>query len=122
MNGKQIRSGIATLALLFSLAGVAHGAENPRVITGEHWQQSSQEQKRAFLIGVFNVVGLEEAAQGRSPGASAVTVLDRGLKGLTVTDVVQRIDRYYAEDPERRSDPVIRVLYFGLAKPRAEAK
>jgi hypothetical protein len=124
MISKQIK--VLFAAACLSLAGWgsagADTSTEPRVVTGTQWQGSSEQQKRAFLMGAYTVIGLEKVVQGSTNDNSAIPVLERGLKGLTVTEVMERLNGYYAGNPDRLSEPVIKVIYFELAKPRAEAK
>ena len=48
--------------MLFAVLGAtAWAAEDLVIVNGEHWTDSSLEQKRAYLFGVGNVLEIEQA-------------------------------------------------------------
>jgi hypothetical protein len=125
MISKQIKTTCAAACLALSLAGWSSANAEFVVVTGEHWQNSAEEQKRAFLLGAATIIEVEKEMQGSTPPAddeSAIPVLVRGLSPLTLTEIMERLDQYYASNPDKLSVPVIRVVYFEMAKPRAEAR
>ena len=97
----------------------ARAAEIP-LVTGEHWTKSNEQQKRAYLIGIANVVQVE-AAYGRtspaSDGQSVVPRLNKGLDGQTLDSVREALDKWYAANPSRQQRPVIETLWFELVVP-----
>jgi len=96
-------------------------AEDMAFVTGEHWMNSSLEQKRAFIFGIGNVLELEEAMAGNEyesmRGRSIVPVLLEGLSGTSVESIVTHLDKFYADHPDQTNRPVIGVLYLELALP-----
>ncbi len=125
MISKQIKAACAVACLALSLVGWSSANAEFMVVTGKHWQNGTEEQKQAFLLGAATIIELEKEMQGSNPPAdadSAVPVLVRGLSPLTLTQIKEKLDQYYASNPDKQSVPVIRVIYFEMAKPRAEAK
>ena len=115
---------LAACLNLLLLAGVAY-ADEVAMVTGEHWVKSSDEQKKAYLIGVANVLQIEQAYQASSPPTDAQSLVPRwakGLKGQTLDSVRERLNRWYAAHPDQLKRPVLETIWFeivvpGLSKP-----
>jgi hypothetical protein len=110
------------LPVLLAVFGTtALGAEDLTIINGEHWTDSSLEQKRAFLFGVGNVLEIEEAMAGDDfdalRGRSIIPVLLEGLSGTSIETIVKQLDKFYADHAEQLDRPVIEVLYLEMALP-----
>lgn len=92
------------------------------IVTGEHWSPASLEQKRAYLFGVGNVLEVEQAMAGEQYAnmheRSLVPVLLEGLSGMSISDMVVQIDKYYADHPDQINRPVLEVMYLEMALPR----
>jgi hypothetical protein len=104
------------LAIVF---GGARAQEVP-LITGEHWAKSSEQLKKAYLIGIANVLQVETAYAGSNlppDTQSVVPRLARGLKGHTLDSVRDGLDRWYAAHPDRLQRPVIETIWFELVVP-----
>ena len=100
-------------------AGVARADEIP-LVTGELWTKSSMEMKKAYLVGIANVVQVETAYAGTTPPSDAQSFLPRlvkGLKGQTLDTVRDALDAWYAAHPDRLQRPVIETIWFELAVP-----
>ena len=118
MIGKHIKSACAAACLALSLVGWTSANAEFVVVTGHHWQNSTEQQKKAFLLGAATIIELEKELQGSNPPEdhqSAVPALVRGLSPFTLTEVMMQLDDYYASNPDKQSEPVIRVIYFELA-------
>ena len=116
----QLRA--AAMAACMSLAiawGSAYAQEIP-VVTGEHWTQSSDQVKKAYLVGIANAVQVESAYQGANPlsdAQSTVPRLVKGLKGQTLDGVRTGLDAYYAKNPDKLQRPVIETIWFEMVVP-----
>ena len=116
---------VAACAGWLLLTGTANADEVP-MVTGEHWVKSSDELKKAYLIGVANVLQVEQAYEGTSPPTDAQSVVPRmakGLKGQTLDSVRERVTRWYAAHPDQIKRPVLETIWFeivvpGLSNPR----
>lgn len=102
----------------------ARGDEVP-LVTGEHWTKSSEQVKKAYLIGIANVLQIEAAYQGSSPPTDAQSLVPTaavGLKGQTLDSVRNAVDAYYAAHPEDLARPVFEVIWRDVVVPgRAKA-
>ena len=105
-----------TLAVVF---GSARAQEVP-LATGEHWMKSSEEMKKAYLIGIANIVYIELAYEGAKQAPDAQSILPRmvkGLKGQTLDTVRDALNRWYIAHPEQMERPVIETLWFEIVVP-----
>lgn len=101
--------------VFFIINASAWSADDLEIINGGHWVTSSMEQKRAFLFGVGNVLEIEQAMSGDKyealRGHSIVPVLLEGLSGIAIAELVMKLDKYYAKQPQNENKAVIEVLY-----------
>jgi len=110
---------LAACACLLLLTGVAAADEVP-MVTGEHWVKSSDDLKKAYLVGVVNVLQVEHAYEVASPPADAQSLVPRlakGLKGQTLDSVRERLNRWYAAHPDRLQRPVLETIWFEIVVP-----
>jgi hypothetical protein len=109
----------AACLILAALAGSAHADEVP-LVTGEHWIKSSDELKKAYLVGIANVVQVETAFNATNPPPDAQSILPRmvkGLKGETLDTVRERLNTWYATHPDQVRRPVIETVWFEIVVP-----
>jgi hypothetical protein len=110
----------AIVAVCMAMAcGFARADEIP-LVTGEHWVKSSEQAKKAYLVGIANIVQLEMAYAAANPPPDAQSVLPRmvkGLKGQTLDSVREALDRFYSANPNRLQQPVIETIWFELVVP-----
>ena len=109
---------VACMTLLMTW-GSARADEVP-LITGEHWSKSSEQLKKAYLIGIANVVQVETAYFGANPPSDAQSFVPRfasGLKGHTLDSVRDGLDKWYAGHPDQLQRPVIETIWFEMVVP-----
>ncbi len=95
-------------------------ADEVPLVTGEHWTKSSEDVKKAYLVGIANVLQVETAFEGSNPPPDAQSIVPRfvkGLKGQTLDTVREGLDRWYAAHPDRIQRPVIETIWFELVIP-----
>lgn len=112
----------ACLALAMT-CGSAGAAEVP-LVDGTHWTKSSDDVKKAYLVGLANAVQIEVAYNADSPlpeKNSFSPRLAQGLKGHTLATVQEALDKWYAANPGRLQRPVIETIWFELALPGLKA-
>lgn len=108
----------ACMALLLT-CGSAGAAEVP-LVDGTHWVSSSDEVKRAYLIGLSNVVQVEAAYYADNPSVSESGFsprVARGIKGRTLAGVLETLDKWYAAHPGQLQRPVVETLWFEMVVP-----
>jgi hypothetical protein len=116
----QLRTLMFSACMMLALVSGAVRADEVPLITGEHWTKSSEEMKKAYLVGIANVVQVEVAYQGATPPPDTQSVLPRmvkGLKGHTLDSVREALNSWYAAHPDRLQRPVIETIWFELVVP-----
>lgn len=114
---------MAWMALMLG-SSVARADEIP-LITGKQWTESSDQMKKAYLVGIANVVQVDIAYHaGNAPPdtASIVPRFARGLKGHSLDTVRQGLDRWYAAHPDQLQRPVIETIWFEMVVPGLAGK
>lgn len=114
---------LVACATLTLAAGVARADEIP-LVTGEHWTKSTEQVKKAYLVGIANAFQLEAAYEAGNPPTDAQSIVPRvtrGMRGQTLDGVREGLDAWYAKNPDRIGRPVIETIWFefvvpGLAK------
>jgi len=116
----QSRLLLLAMSMLLAVAsGTARAQEIP-LVTGEHWMKSSDEMKKAYLVGVANIVHVQLAYEGATPASDAQSILPRmvkGLKGQTLDSVRDGLTKWYAQHPNQMQRPVIETLWFEMVVP-----
>jgi hypothetical protein len=116
----QSRTAIFLAYLVLALTWSHAGAADIPVITGEHWTTSSEEMKKAYLVGIANLLQIETAYQAESPPTDAQSIVPRlvkGLQGQTLDSVREGLNRWYAGNPDQLQRPVIETVWFEMAVP-----
>jgi hypothetical protein len=120
MNTRPWRALVALAFLALSVASFGARAQEVAIVTGEHWTKSGNDLKKAYLLGIANLVQVELAYLGNAqvPDAQSFTPrLARGLRGETIDSVRDKIDAWYAANPTRMSRPVIDVVWGEIVVP-----
>ena len=110
---------LAACVMLAVVSGSARAQEVP-VVTGDHWTQSTDQVKKAYLLGIANVIQVEAAFEGTNPPPdtqSLVPRLTRGMKGQTLDSVREGLDKWYAANPGKLQRPVIETIWFEFVVP-----
>ena len=121
MKMKQtLRTTMFVASMAFATAwGVAHAQEVP-MVTGEHWTTSTEAAKKAYLVGVANLVQVETAFYAANPPSDTQNFVPRfakGLQGQTLDSVREGLNRWYAANPGKLQRPVIETIWFEMAVP-----
>lgn len=77
---------------------------------GRHWAQISQDAKVGYVFGMGNLADFEVGARSaRKPPCISQAFVGE-LKRYTVIQIVQEVDQYYQQHPDKKSTPVIEVV------------
>ena len=117
---QTLRMAVVAAGLALAASSGAARAQEVPIVTGEHWTTSSETVKKAYLVGLANVMQVETAYFGSNPPSDAqsfVPRMVRGLKGQTLDGVRQKLDEWYAANPGRLQRPVIETIWFEMAVP-----
>ena len=110
---------LSALVALVVASGAVRAQEIP-VITGEHWTKSTDQVKKAYLVGIANFIQVEVAYEGTSPPTDAQSVVPRfvrGMKGQSLDSVREGLDKWYASNPDKLQRPVIETIWFEMVVP-----
>ena len=121
MHRKSLRLllGGLVLALFMAVPALAADYEIP-VVNGEHWTKSSPQERKSFLIGAATIIELEQEVQGDNPPKkTTIPVWCKGLSAYNFDEMVAAIDKWYAANPDKLARPVVEVMWYELAKPKA---
>lgn len=110
----------AGVAMIMAMTcGNAVAADIP-LVDGTHWVKSTEEVKKAYLVGVSNVIQLEVAYQADSPipeGRSLAPRAAKGMTGQTLSGVLESLDKWYGAHPEQLQRPVLETIWFEMVVP-----
>jgi len=119
---KNLRMGMLVLVACMTLAAgsrIALADEVP-MITGEQWVKSSEQIKKVYLIGIANAYQVEAAYYGSKPPSdeqSLIPRFGRGLKGQSLDSVRERLNQWYAANPDRVNRPILETIWFEMVVP-----
>ena len=103
---------------------MAAAVPEPELLTGDVWQRMSADAKVAYILGLGNLVEYERHQLVESPPAASKSFLPhlaRGLSGISVNEVVSRVDAYYATHPDQLNRPVVDTIFQAIVLPRLKA-
>lgn len=109
--------------LVLAMTGSATAAEVP-LVDGTHWTKSTDDVKKAYLVGLANMVQLEVAYNANDPlpeKNSFSPRLAKGLTGQTLATVQEALDKWYSANPGKLQRPVIETIWFEIALPDLKA-
>ncbi|ADG20147.1 hypothetical protein [Paraburkholderia atlantica] len=114
----QWRTLLSVIFLSLAMIGNVARAENIPIVTGQQWMQSTDEQKKAYLVGISNVIDIERAYAGNTANSNDIAQrFGKGMQGQTLDSVRQGLDSYYAANPTMIQHPVIETLWFQMVVP-----
>lgn len=108
---KAITAWLSGLAVVLALAGIAlPQGMKPEMWNGTHWKEFSQEVKVSYIKGVGNMADFDVALSGKERAGCLSIAFVTELKGKTIDGIVKEVDRFYKENPDKASTPVVEVV------------
>jgi len=107
MRRKELVIG-TLLVLVLTLPALALAAK-ASLWDGNDWKNLPQETKVAYVKGVGNLADYEMAASGKRAGMVS-RALDEQWKNKNITAIVQEVDKFYQENPQKLNLPVIEAM------------
>lgn len=106
------------VCLLLTAGATASQARELPLVTGKHWIKSTEGEKAAYLMGMGTIIELEKEYQGeeRCP-ESLNSKLVKGLSDHSIKEIKDYVDSYYAQNPGKLGEPVVRVIWYELIAP-----
>jgi hypothetical protein len=93
-------------------------------LNGEVWKTMAHSEKIAFIWGIGHVVTVETDIMDKRPQLKRsrfVSKLSEGLSGVSMNDIVAKIDAFYADNPGAGTESVMRVMWDNVVKPKIKA-
>lgn len=108
-------------SVLLLAAPIAGVAQEGKFVTGTEWTKSTPELKRAFMLGVSNLMSAEHKVQTASKRRltdrqTAIPRLWRAASKLTLDQAIAIVDKWYADNPDKLEEMVIGVIWLTLVK------
>jgi len=122
-SGRRLLTGaVFAAALAIGLARPAAAGEDfVPLVDGTMWLETSTELKRAYLIGVSNLLNIEYAYQmEKGPPPDMQTTIQRfyeGVEDLSLDQTIQRIDDWYKKNPTEKNRVVLEVVWIDMVEP-----
>lgn len=116
----RLRAMLVAACAVAALAGGAAQAQEIPLVTGEHWTKSTEQSKKAYLVGLTNMLQVEVAYQAGNTLPESQTVVPRfakGLKGNTLDGAIAKVDAWYARNPGRMQQTVVETIWYELVVP-----
>ena len=116
----RLRATLLAACTAAALAGGAAQAQEIPLVTGEHWTKSTEQNKKAYLVGLTNMLQVEIAYQAGNTLPDSQTVVPRfakGLKGHTLDGAIAKLDAWYAKNPGRMQQTVVETIWYELVVP-----
>ncbi|OLL27702.1 hypothetical protein BTH42_31285 [Burkholderia sp. SRS-W-2-2016] len=114
----QWRTLLSLTFVSLAMVGNVARAENIPIVTGQQWMASSDEAKKAYLVGIANVIDVERAYAGNSANSNDIAQrFGKGMQGQSLDSVRQGLDSYYTANPTMIQHPVIETLWFQMVVP-----
>ena len=116
----QLRAAVLAACATLALAGGMARADEVPLVSGEQWTKSTAEVKKVYLVGIANALQVEAAYEGATPPSDAQSLVPRfgkGLNGQTLDSVKDRLDKWYAANPDKLKRPVLETVWFEIVVP-----
>ena len=117
--------GAALLTIALPMAAI--GAEDVPLADGASWVESSRKEKVAYLVGAGNMMVVEYLFQTGSKKVPTddQTIIQRfysGMDGFTLNELIEGIDKWYADNPDKMKEPVLVVIWKEVIEPGQSKK
>lgn len=90
------------------------------VLRGDRWQKMTNDEKVSFIWGAGHVINIEEELMQKIKKLkrdSFVTKAYQGMAGVSMQEIVNRLDNFYKANPDRLEMPVFDVIWDTMIKP-----
>ena len=100
----------------------AIGNEDVPLVDGALWVKSSHSEKISYLVGAGNLMVVEYLFQTGSKNMPSddQTIIQRLYKatdGQTLDGLIERIDTWYQDHPDKMNEPVLVVIWKDIVEP-----
>jgi len=88
--------------------------DEAKLLRGELWKRLGRDEKLAYLWGVFTVVEVERQLMAAEPSLTVENFSAKAAEaeqGKTLEELMEIIDGFYQENPDKEDLSVIRVVW-----------
>ena len=86
---------------------------------GEKWSAATEREKMAYLLGIRDMASAEYQLTGPNPKRrTLVEKLVESLDGMTLRQIMEKIDAYYKANPDRQKQTIFEVVWFQIVVPK----
>ena len=121
----ELRTTLVAACMALAMAAGSAQAQEVPVVNGDLWTKSTADVKKAYLVGIANVIQVEAAYQAANAPTNAQSLIPRankGLQGKTLDAVREQLDRWYAANPDKLQRPVLETIWFEVIAPGTQKK
>lgn len=135
----RVRECVAAAAMVFGMCAQASGQTpepaattsaaqaskaRPVIVNGDLWLKSTNDLRKAFLVGAANMIALETAYARKTgtPTSAAMARATHALQGMTLDQISSRVTKWYEANPTRHEVPVIGVIWIDMVKPDSTSR
>jgi hypothetical protein len=117
---------VAGVLALLGLAQASSADENAvPFVDGKMWGETAPVLKRAYLVGISNMLGAEYLYQKEkgfpSDKKSSIRRVYEGIDEMSLDECIQRIDAWYEKNPDRKQESVMEVIWLDMVAPNLPA-
>jgi hypothetical protein len=117
---KKVSLLFLAISLILGAANAGAAQDKAFMWTGENWKEVSLDGKLGYIFGIGNLADYEVAA-AKAAGQPKAALISRAfvedLKNKTVLEIVQDVDRYFQENPDKLKSYVIDVVLRRFTTP-----
>jgi len=119
----RIKRAIAALMVgaLFVGGASPAAAEDVDFVAGKMWKSSRRNVKRAYLVGISNLMSAEYAYQKETgPPPDQQTTIRRlyeEIDDVTLDVAISRVDGWYEANPDKLDMTVLEVIWLDMVRP-----
>ena len=114
---------VACVGIVVETTSSQAAAEDVPIVDGTLWMQSSDVEKRSYVIGAGNFISIEylyqsKAEQPPTYHQSSVPDFYKYTDGLTLDEIIEAADNWYKNHPDDMDTPVLTVFWDTLVEPK----
>ena len=86
---------------------------------GEKWSAATEREKMAYLLGIRDMASAEYQLTGPNPKRrTLVEKLVESLDGMTLRQIMEKIDAYYYANNNKQKQTIFEVVWFQIVVPK----
>ncbi len=113
---RYMRPIILAVCLIFQgLLLISPASAEIKQVDGDLWLNSSPAERRAYLVGVANVIQVHEALKlkrGEATEDAAIVQMLKAMDANSIETVMENIDAWYESRPDQLGTPVLGVVWL----------